>query len=102
MASRKFSQTQLVHRLRRMPLQAVISTGVRKLGYDEEARMAAVVYPGSEVRYGYPNLSDAEVAGLLRVMESQASLGHYISTVIKANHDAEHVRSDGATLRLVS
>jgi hypothetical protein len=102
MASPKYSQAQLVHRLKRLPMQAVASTGVRELGYDPQARMAAVVFAGSELRYGYPNLSNEEVAGLLRVMESQASIGHYISTVIKANHDFEHVRSDGATLRLVA
>jgi hypothetical protein len=81
----------LLHRLRQTRLHPVKSKGVRQLGYDPDSRMAAVVFTGSEVVYGYPNLSDEELAGLLRVMEHQASLGNFISTVIKKNHDHERV-----------
>jgi hypothetical protein len=102
MPSYPYSRAELVARLRRMRLQPVISAGVRKLGYDPPARMAGVVFRDSAVAYGYPNLSDEEVSGLLEVMESDGSLGHYIATVVKPNHDFEHVRSDEATLRLVT
>ena len=91
-------KAELVHRLRHIRLQRVSSTGVRKLGYDPETRMAAVVFPDKDVVYGYPNLTDIEIAGLLAVMEHHESLGHYISTVIKPHHDFEHVRWElGAT-----
>ena len=86
------SHDDLVRRLRHIRLQRVSSTGVRKLGYDPETRMAAVVFPDKDVVYGYPNLTDIEIAGLLAVMEHHESLGHFISTVIKPHHDFEHVR----------
>ena len=91
------SKAELAHRLRHIRLQRVSSTGVRKLGYDPETRMAAVVFPDKDVVYGYPNLTDIEIAGLLAVMEHHESLGHYISTVIKPHHDFEHVRWDLGT-----
>ena len=86
------NKAELSHRLRHIRLQRVSSTGIRKLGYDPESRMAAVVFADGDVVYGYPNLTDIEIAGLLAVMEHHESLGHYISTVIKPHHDFEHVR----------
>jgi hypothetical protein len=96
MASGRYSRAELAARLRRMRLQPVVSAGVRKLGYDAQARMAGVVYRDSDIVYGYPNLSDAEVSGLAEVMEAKGSLGHYVTTVVKAHHDFELVRSDEA------
>ena len=86
-----YNKAELLRRLRQVRLQRVESKGVRRLGYDPAVRMAAVVFPEKDVVYGYPNLTDAEVEGLLAVMENHASLGHYISTVIKKHHDFERV-----------
>jgi hypothetical protein len=83
----------LVSTLARIPLSPVASRGVRMLGYDPTARMVAVVFQGTgDVVYGYPHLTDDEIRGLLEVMENHESLGHYVSKVIKPNHDDERVR----------
>ncbi|WP_298929882.1 hypothetical protein [uncultured Ramlibacter sp.] len=86
----------LLQRLRCMHLHPVRSSGVRRLGYDPASRMAAVLYPATDVVYGYPNLSDEELQGLLEVLQhlDDHSLGHYVSTVIKARHEHEHLRWD--------
>jgi hypothetical protein len=89
-----FNRYELVQRLRRLKLVDVRSSAVRKLGFDPATRMAAVQYKGNDVVYGYPNLTPDEVAGWLEVMEDHRSIGEYVSTVIKAKHDHEHVRSD--------
>jgi hypothetical protein len=81
----------LVAALRATPLQRVQSRGVRKIGYDPTHRMAAVVYPDRDTVYGYPHLSDDEIRGLIAVMEHHASLGAYVSTVLKPHHDHERV-----------
>ena len=94
MGSLHFTAPGLVHRLRQLKLVEVRSSAVRKLGFDPAARMAAVQYKGNDVVYGYPNLTPDEVAGWLEVMEDHRSIGEYVSKVIKANHDHEHVRSD--------
>lgn len=85
-------EQHLVDALRRIRLQPVASAAVRQLGYDPQHRMVAVVFEGSTSTYGYPNLTDEEIRGLLEVMEHHASLGHYVSTVIKKNHDHERVQ----------
>ena len=83
----------LTQALRRIPLRSVDSRAIRKFGYDPELRMAAVMFIGSgDTVYGYPDLSDEEIRGLLAVFENEDSLGHYVSTVIKPRHDAEHVQ----------
>ena len=89
-----FNRYELVQRLRQLKLVDVRSSAVQKLGFDPATRMAAVQYKGNEVRYGYPNLTPGEVAGWIKVMEDHGSIGEYVSTVIKANHDHEHVRTD--------
>ena len=85
-------EAELVRTLRRLPLQEVSSRAVRRLGFDPDHRMVAVVFTSSAATYGYPNLSDEEIRGLLAVMEHHESLGHYVSTVIKKNHDHERVQ----------
>ncbi|MBA2672680.1 hypothetical protein [Ramlibacter sp.] len=91
----RLQRTQLVERLRHTPLRRVRgSSAVQRLGFDTEARMAVVQFRGNELLYGYPQLSDDEIQGLLRVMQDHGSIGEYVSKVIKANHDHEHVRSD--------
>lgn len=91
----RLRHAQLVERLARTPLQRVRgSSAVQQLGFDPEPRMAVVRFVGNPLLYGYPHLSDDEVQGLLRVMEDHGSIGEYVSKVIKANHDHEHVRSD--------
>ena len=92
MKATPYNKAELLRRLRQVRLQHVDSSGVRKLGYDPAVRMAAVVFPGEEAIYGYPNLTEPEVAGLLDVIDSNKSLGHYVSTVIKKHHDFEHVK----------
>jgi hypothetical protein len=87
----RYSDDELLQRLKHIRLQRVNSSGVRKLGYDPETHMAAVVFADKDVVYGYPNLTDTEVKGLLDVMVNQESLGHYVSTVIKKHHDFERV-----------
>ena len=87
-----YNKAELLRRLRQVRLQHVESSGVRKLGYDPAVRMAAVVFPGEEAIYGYPNLTEPEVAGLLDVIDKKKSLGNYVSTVIKKHHDFEHVK----------
>ena len=78
--------------LRAIRLVRVRSSAVEQVGYDPEARMVAVVFAGGETVYGYPGLSDAEVEGLIAVLEKHESLGHYIATVIKPAHDHERVQ----------
>ena len=91
----RLRRAQLVDRLVHTPLQRVRgSSAVQGLGFDLQARMAVVQFVGNDLLYGYPHLSDDEVQGLLRVMEDHGSIGEYVSKVIKANHDHEHVRSD--------
>ncbi|TFZ08127.1 KTSC domain-containing protein [Ramlibacter humi] len=76
-----------------IPLKAIHdSQAIRGLGFDEEKRMLVVQFAGSDSRYGYPNLSDEELSGLVDVLEHHESLGHYIATVIKPNHDHERVQ----------
>ena len=83
----------LTKALGRVPLRGVVSAAIRKIGYDPELRMVAVVFTGTrDTVYGYPNLTDEEIEGLLAVFENEESLGHYVSTVIKPNHDAERVQ----------
>jgi hypothetical protein len=81
----------LVQRLRRTPLVDVRSKGVRRIGYDPQVRMVAVVFPDRDTVYGYPNLTDDEILEFIRVRQEQDSLGHFISTVVKKNHDHERV-----------
>jgi len=87
---------ELLASLRSVRLRHVRSRGVRMIGYDPAHRMAAVVYPERETVYGYPGLSDEEIRGLVDVMEHDESLGAYISTIIKKNHDHERVVWDRA------
>lgn len=94
MGKPRFNRHELVERLNRVKLAPVQSSAVQALGYDPPTRMAAVQYRGNDVRYGYPNLTPDEVAGWVEVMQDHRSIGEYISKVIKANHDHEHVRSD--------
>lgn len=84
--------THLTDAARHTRLQPVDSSAVRQIGFDPEHRMVVVVFADRDTVYGYPNLSDAEVAGLASVLEHHESLGHYISTVIKPNHDHERVQ----------
>ena len=88
------TDSQLLDHLAKMQLVDVRSRAVRKLGYDPTTRMAAVQFQGSEALYGYPNLTPDEVAGWLEVMEDHRSIGEFVTTVIKARHDFEHVRLD--------
>ena len=74
-----------------MRLQVVKSSAVRRLGSDPETRMAAVQFTGGDTVYGYPNMSDVEIAGLLRVMQDHGSIGEFVSTVVKPRHDHERV-----------
>jgi hypothetical protein len=53
--------------------------------------MLGVVFTTSETAYGYPNLTDEEIRELLAVRGDQGSLGTFINTVIKPNHDHERV-----------
>lgn len=83
----------LIDVARRTPLQPVGgSSAVRKLGFAEQERMVLVVFADSDTVYGYPFLSDIEVAGLRKVLLDHASLGHYVSTVIKPRHDHERIQ----------
>jgi hypothetical protein len=82
---------ELVSVLRATPLRHVQSRAIRKIGYDPAHRMAAVVYPDRDTVYGYPNLSDDEIRGWIEVLERRASLGAYVSTVLKHHHDHERV-----------
>jgi hypothetical protein len=84
-------EDEVLAALRTVRLRHVRSRGVRMIGYDPVHRMAAVVYPDRETVYGYPGLSDEEIRGLVDVMEHDESLGAYISTIIKKNHDHERV-----------
>lgn len=85
-------RAELIRTLRRIRLQDVSSRAVRRLGFDPDHRMVAVVFTSSTETYGYPSLSDDEIRGLLAVMQHHESLGHYVSTVIKKNHDHERVQ----------
>ena len=90
MGSRQQAMTKALRRIR---LRGVSSRAIRKVGFDPKSRMVAVMFTGGdETVYGYPNLSDEEIRGLLEVLEHGESLGHYVSTVIKPNHDAERVQ----------
>lgn len=80
----------------RLKLVSVESAAVSRLGFDPASRMIAVQFTGGDAVYGYPNLTDEEVRQLIAVMENHASLGHYIATVIKPNHDHERIRLDRA------
>jgi KTSC domain len=83
---------RLVEILGRTPLQPEPeSKGVRFIGYDPSTRMVAVVFPDRDTVYGYPNLSDDEIRRFIEVRERHESLGHFVSTVIKKNHDHERV-----------
>jgi hypothetical protein len=88
---------ELLEAVRSVPLRHVRSRGVRMIGFDPGRRMAVVVYPDRETRYGYPHLSEEEIRGLIDVLEHDESLGAYISTIIKKNHDHERVAWDPAT-----
>jgi hypothetical protein len=68
------------------------SDAIDKLGFDLASRTVVVVFKGGDTVYGYPNLSDDEVEGLLAVLENGQSLGHFVATVIKPNHDHERVQ----------
>lgn len=70
----------------------VDSDAVARIGFDPDARLLVVEFTSSPQAYGYPNLSDEEIAGLVAVLENGESLGHFIATVIKPNHDHERVR----------
>jgi hypothetical protein len=83
----------LLAALRDTPLKYISgSSAVQRFGFAPEVRMAIVVFKGGPTRYGYPHLDDDEVRGLLEVLEHDESLGHYIATVIKPNHDHERVQ----------
>jgi hypothetical protein len=83
----------LIHAARRTPLTGIEgSSAITKLGFNETHRMALVVFAERDTVYGYPHLTDDEVAGLLAVLEDGDSLGHYVSAVIKPNHDHERVQ----------
>ena len=69
----------------------VHSSAVSSIGFDPDRRLLAVRFTSSETVYGYPGLSDEEVAALREVLQHGESLGHFISTVIKPIHDDEHV-----------
>jgi hypothetical protein len=86
------SRAELREALRRVPMQRVRSSAIEKFGYEPRLRMAAVQFAGGGTVYGYPDLSDDEVRGLLEVLEHHESLGHYVATVIKPNHDHERVQ----------
>ena len=88
------SKADLLQRLamlRRLPMR---SSAVATLGFDPELRLLAVQFVGKPAVFGYPGLSDEEVRGLRNALLNQESLGHYVSTVIKPRHNAEHVRLD--------
>lgn len=78
--------------IRQTRMVKVDSTAVSKIGFDPIQRVLVVQFTGSETVYGYPNLTDEEVSGLLAVLENHESLGTYINTVIKPNHDHERVQ----------
>jgi hypothetical protein len=80
----------------RLKLVPVTSDAVSKIGFDPASRMIAVQFTGSDTVYGYPNLTDEEVRDLIAVLEKHASLGNYIATVIKPNHDHERVQLEPA------
>jgi hypothetical protein len=94
MEAHTLSRSFLVRRLKQIALRLVKSSAVRQLGYDPQTRMVAVQFESSDSIYGYPNVSDEELAGLLNVLRNQGSIGEYITTVLKAHHEHEHVRSD--------
>ena len=73
-------------------MRTVDSSAVRRMGYDPDTRMVGVVFAGGGMRYGYPGLADDEIVRLLEVMDHGESLGHFVSTVIKPNHDADRVQ----------
>jgi hypothetical protein len=78
-----------------IPLHRVNSSAIQAMGFDQARRMVVVVFAGGPTRYGYPNLSDEEIKGLLAVMVNHESLGHYVATVIKPNHDHERLQLAG-------
>lgn len=73
-------------------LYPVASEAVARIGFDPDARLLVVEFTSSPQAYGYPNLSDEEIAGLVAVLENGESLGHFIATVVKPNHDHERVQ----------
>ena len=82
----------LLRVLRRARMVKVKSTAVSRMGFDPEQRVLVVQSTGGDAVYGYPNLTDEEVSGLLGVIGNHESLGNYINTVIKPNHDHERVQ----------
>lgn len=68
------------------------SEAVRELGYADRERMVLVVFTDSATVYGYPDLTDLEVAGLRKVLLDHKSLGRFVSTVIKPRHDRERIQ----------
>jgi len=85
-------QVERLNPIRRTRMVKVDSTAVSSMGFDPDQRVLVVQFTGSETVYGYPNLSDEEVSGLLAVLENHESLGNFINTVIKPNHDHERVQ----------
>lgn len=79
-----------------LKLIPVKSEAVRKIGFDPQARMVAVQFTDSDRVYGYPHLTDEELQRLIDVLENHASLGRYIATVVKPNHDHERVQLEPA------
>jgi hypothetical protein len=82
----------LIELARRTPLKPVASAAVKRLGYQPDQRMVLVVFADSDTVYGYPNLTDEEITGLIQVLQADESLGHYVSTVIKPRHDHERIQ----------
>ena len=88
----KRQRRDLVEVLGQIPLDPVPnSDAVQFLGYDPPTRMVAVVFRERHTVYGYPNLSDDEIRRFIEVRERHESLGNFITTVIKKNHDHERV-----------
>jgi hypothetical protein len=78
--------------IRQTRMVKVDSTAVSRMGFDPQQRVLVVQFTGNETVYGYPNLAEEEVSGLLAVLENHDSLGSYINSVIKPNHDHERVQ----------
>ncbi|MES2940046.1 MAG: KTSC domain-containing protein [Pseudomonadota bacterium] len=85
----------ILRKLKAIPLHRVNSSAIEAMGFDEKQRMLVVVFQGGGTKYGYPHLSDEEIKGLLAVMVNHESLGHYVATVVKPNHDHERVQMAG-------
>lgn len=87
------AEPSLVAVARRTQLTTITgSDAISAMGYDVKHRMVVVQFKGGPIRYGYPHLTDQEISGLLAVLQDHKSLGHYIATVIKPNHDHERVQ----------